>query len=137
MPALVRELIGSHPGNLATVLKGVVSNELGQFRTPSNMALISMMVHSWPEETAKVHGLSVHCNPYTSLYTISCVNNVFELKKVLHVRPKLLFAAVLTFFDSVHLLLYVQCAFLCGNYGRDFNRLRHAVNNGSVYNFKF
>ncbi len=46
--------MGSHPGNLVTVLRGVVNNELGQFRTPTNMALISMMIHSWPEEAAKV-----------------------------------------------------------------------------------
>ena len=49
-----RELIGSHPGNFATVMRGVVNNELGQWRSPSNMALISMMIHSWPEDSAKV-----------------------------------------------------------------------------------
>lgn len=52
---MYRELIGSHPANLSTVLKGVVNNELGQFRSPSNMALIAMMLHTMPEETAKVN----------------------------------------------------------------------------------
>ena len=32
----------------------MVSNELGQQRGPNNMALLAMMVYSWPEETAKV-----------------------------------------------------------------------------------
>lgn len=50
----VRDLIGSHPNNFGTVMRGVVTNELGQLRSPSNMALISMMIHSWPEESAKV-----------------------------------------------------------------------------------
>ena len=54
-PQSDRELVSSHPDNLSTVLKGVVNNELGQYRTPSNMALISMMMHSWPDEAAKVH----------------------------------------------------------------------------------
>ncbi len=49
-----RELIGSHPANFATVMRGVINNELGQYRSPSNMALLSMMVHSWPDEAAKV-----------------------------------------------------------------------------------
>ena len=35
-------------------MRGVVTNELGQWRSPSNMALISMMIHSWPDESAKV-----------------------------------------------------------------------------------
>lgn len=53
-----RELISSHPANLETVLRGVVNNELGQLRSPSNMALLSMMLHSWPEEAPKVGGRS-------------------------------------------------------------------------------
>ena len=44
-----------HPANLGTVLNCVVNNELGQFRSHSNMALISMMLYTWPDETAKVH----------------------------------------------------------------------------------
>ncbi len=67
-----RELIGSHSGNLATVLKGVVNNELGQFRTPSNMALISMMIHSWPEEAAKV------CKKMCVYPTYMLVGCIFE-----------------------------------------------------------
>ena len=54
MVVFVRELIGSHPSNFAIVMRGVVNNELGQWHSVSNMALISMMVHSWPEEAAKV-----------------------------------------------------------------------------------
>ena len=49
-----RELIASHPANLETVLRGVVGNELGQLRSPSNMAIIAMTVHTWPDEAAKV-----------------------------------------------------------------------------------
>ena len=44
----------SHPANLGTVLNCVVNNELGQFRSHSNMALISMMLYTWPDEAAKV-----------------------------------------------------------------------------------
>ena len=75
-----RELIGSHPGNLATVLKGVVNNELGQFRTPSNMALISMMIHSWPEEAAKVcKKMCVYPGPtYMYVGCIFCQIRQFE-----------------------------------------------------------
>ena len=54
--ACIRELISSHPGNLETVLRGVVNNELGQSRSPSNMALLAMMMHSWPEDAPKVLG---------------------------------------------------------------------------------
>ena len=50
-----RELISSHPDNLETVLRGVVNNELGQLRSPSNIALLGMMLHAWPDEAAKVH----------------------------------------------------------------------------------
>ena len=49
-----RELISSHPSNLETVLRGVVKNELGQLRSPSNMALLAMMMHSWPDDAPKV-----------------------------------------------------------------------------------
>lgn len=49
-----RELISSHPSNLETVLRGVVNNELGQLRSPSNIALLAMMMHSWPDEAPKV-----------------------------------------------------------------------------------
>ena len=49
-----RELISSHPANLETVLRGVVNNELGQLRSPSNIALLAMMMHCWPEEAPKV-----------------------------------------------------------------------------------
>jgi len=51
---IYRELIASHPANLETVLRGVVGNELGQLRSPSNMAIIAMTVHTWPDEAAKV-----------------------------------------------------------------------------------
>ena len=53
----------SHPANLGTVLNCVVNNELGQLRSHSNMALISMMLYTWPDETAKVRGQpSVACS---------------------------------------------------------------------------
>ena len=51
-----RELISSHPNNLETVLRGVVNNELGQLRSPSNIALLAMMMHSWPDEAPKLLG---------------------------------------------------------------------------------
>ena len=47
----------SHPANLGTVLNCVVNNELGQFRSHSNMALISMMLYTWPDEAAKVRSV--------------------------------------------------------------------------------
>ena len=52
--SVLRELISSHPANLETVLRGVVNNELGQLRSPSNIALLGMMIHSWPDDAAKV-----------------------------------------------------------------------------------
>ena len=55
----------SHPANLGTVLNCVVNNELGQFRSHSNMALISMMLYTWPDEAAKVR--PVQCNFPSSL----------------------------------------------------------------------
>ena len=54
LPLSFRELITSHPANLGTVLNCVVNNELGQFRSHSNMALISMMLYTWADEAAKV-----------------------------------------------------------------------------------
>ena len=36
------------------MLNCVVNNELGQFRSHSNMALISMMLYTWADEAAKV-----------------------------------------------------------------------------------
>lgn len=59
-----RELISSHPANLGTVLTCVVNNELGQCRSHSNMALISMMLYTWPDETAKVR---------IQLYMYTCI----------------------------------------------------------------
>ena len=56
---LYRELISSHPGNLETVLRGVVNNELGQLRSPSNIALLAMMLHHWPDDAPKVRPLFV------------------------------------------------------------------------------
>ena len=50
-----RELISSHPDNLGTVLRRVVANELTQqVRTGSNLLLLTMMIHSWPEESCEV-----------------------------------------------------------------------------------
>ena len=62
----------SHPANLGTVLNCVVNNELGQFRSHSNMALISMMLYTWPDDTAKV-------NFVTSLNITSSLRNHIQL----------------------------------------------------------
>ena len=37
----------------------MVNNELGQLRSPSNIALLAMMLHHWPDEAPKVKPLLV------------------------------------------------------------------------------
>ncbi|KAK3730373.1 hypothetical protein QZH41_020667 [Actinostola sp. cb2023] len=50
----VRELIGQHSDNLATVLKHVVYNELSTTRNPNNMSLLATMFQYKPEGASKL-----------------------------------------------------------------------------------
>ncbi|XP_065899980.1 integrator complex subunit 1-like isoform X2 [Dysidea avara] len=52
----VREMIGCHPGNLEVALRTVVHNELGQNRSPTNMHLLAMLMHSRPDAAPKLLG---------------------------------------------------------------------------------
>ena len=51
----IREFISSHPDNLETVMRKVVTNELGQsLRNPTNIQLITMMILCWADKSATV-----------------------------------------------------------------------------------
>ena len=49
-----REMINCHQGNLEVALRTVVHNELGQNRSPTNMHLLAMLMHTRPEAAPKV-----------------------------------------------------------------------------------
>ncbi|CAG2065445.1 unnamed protein product, partial [Timema podura] len=50
----IRELISSHPDNLATLLKHTIYNELSNARNPNNMAMLSAMFQSAPDTAASL-----------------------------------------------------------------------------------
>lgn len=50
----VKELIGLHPENLATILKHTIYNELSNTRNPNNMLMLSVMFQTLPERSAKL-----------------------------------------------------------------------------------
>lgn len=50
----VKELIGLHPENLATILKHTIYNELSNARNPNNMPMLAIMFQTLPEQSAKL-----------------------------------------------------------------------------------
>lgn len=50
----VKELIGLHPENLATILKHTIYNELSNARNPNNMPMLAIMFQTLPEQAAKL-----------------------------------------------------------------------------------
>lgn len=50
----VKELIGLHPDNLATMLKHTIYNELSNARNPNNMPMLAIMFQTLPEQSAKL-----------------------------------------------------------------------------------
>lgn len=50
----VKELIGLHPENLATMLKHTIYNELSNARNPNNMPMLAIMFQTLPEQAAKL-----------------------------------------------------------------------------------
>ncbi|KAG5319212.1 INT1 protein, partial [Pseudoatta argentina] len=50
----VKELIGLHPENLATILKHTIYNELSNARNPNNMPMLGIMFQTLPEQAAKL-----------------------------------------------------------------------------------
>ena len=50
----VKELIGLHPENLATILKHTVYNELSNARNPNNMPMLAVMFQTSQEASAKL-----------------------------------------------------------------------------------
>ncbi|XP_011642756.1 integrator complex subunit 1 isoform X2 [Pogonomyrmex barbatus] len=50
----VKELIGLHPENLATMLKHTIYNELSNARNPNNMPMLGIMFQTLPEQAAKL-----------------------------------------------------------------------------------
>ncbi|KAG7214008.1 hypothetical protein KM043_001378 [Ampulex compressa] len=50
----VKELIGLHPENLATILKHTIYNELSNARNPNNMPMLAVMFQTLPEQAAKL-----------------------------------------------------------------------------------
>ncbi|XP_076239229.1 integrator complex subunit 1 isoform X3 [Calliopsis andreniformis] len=50
----VKELIGLHPENLATILKHTIYNELSNARHPYNMPMLGVMFQTLPEQSAKL-----------------------------------------------------------------------------------
>lgn len=50
----VKELIGLHPQNLATILKHTIYNELSTARNPNNMPMLGVMFQHSPELSAKL-----------------------------------------------------------------------------------
>ncbi|XP_058800792.1 integrator complex subunit 1 isoform X2 [Phymastichus coffea] len=52
----VKELIGLHPENLATILKHTIYNELSNARNPNNMPMIAVMFQTSSESSAKLLG---------------------------------------------------------------------------------
>ncbi|XP_014218982.1 integrator complex subunit 1 [Copidosoma floridanum] len=52
----VKEIIGLHPGNLSTILKHTVYNELSNARNPNNMPMLAVMFQTAPEPSAQLLG---------------------------------------------------------------------------------
>lgn len=50
----VKELIGLHPENLATILKHTIYNELSNARNQNNMPMLGVMFQTLPEQSAKL-----------------------------------------------------------------------------------
>ena len=53
-------MIGGHPGNLEVALRTVIHNELGQNRSPTNMHLLAMLMHTKPDTAPKVLACCKH-----------------------------------------------------------------------------
>ena len=79
-----REMINCHQGNLEVALRTVVHNELGQNRSPTNMHLLAMLMHTRPEAAPKVMCVALYGVDYLVLESNSLWSLPHEILPQLH-----------------------------------------------------
>nr|CAD7453362.1 unnamed protein product [Timema tahoe] len=79
----IRELISSHPDNLATLLKHTIYNELSNARNPNNMAMLSAMFQSAPDTAAS---LLADIFLYLTIYFLMCYQELL-MNREDYLRP--------------------------------------------------